>query len=295
MSLLNNIFAQPLDPGYEAAARRAEQERQAAAAGAAGGDDDGDTAGAAAPATSAGAPRRGGIGRLSPALLLGGLALGVLFTAAVLQVRDSATVVTAERESLIERIRAEEMHAENLQQQAADLEDEIATLEDRQLQNSAAGQALRDDVQGLQAIAGTVAVEGPGIRVVLDNAPEGEDVDDPDLARVLDIDVQQVVNGLWLSGAEAISVNGQRLTPLTAIRSVDFVVQVNYRPLTPPYEIVAVGDSRTLASRFSEGVGGQWLRAASDAGIEYSINNEDHVELPAGSAALDFVQPQEDT
>lgn len=268
MSLLNDLFARPLDPGYEEAAKRREAE------------------GDQPPSTAR---------KFRPALLIGVLALGLLFTAGVLQVRNSATVVTAERESLIDRIRGAEMHAQNLQESVAALESEIETLEDRQLQNSTTGQQLRDELQQLQAVAGTVAVTGPGIVVSLDDAPAEESVDDPDLARVLDIDVQQVVNGLWQAGAEAVAVNGQRVTPLSAIRSVDFVIQVNYRPLAPPYEISAVGDDRTMASRFSEGPGGQWLRAAAGAGLEYAVHSEDDLDLPAGSTSLDYAKPKEDS
>ena len=54
------------------------------------------------------------------------------------------------------------------------------------------------------------------------------------------------MNGLWTAGAEAISINGQRLTVLTAIRNGGPVINVNSRPLAPPYTVQAIGDPRTL-------------------------------------------------
>ena len=63
----------------------------------------------------------------------------------------------------------------------------------------------------------------------------------PDLARVLDTDIQLVVNGLFASGAEAVAVNGQRITVLSPIRSAGEAVLVGFRPLTPPYTVTAVG------------------------------------------------------
>ena len=55
--------------------------------------------------------------------------------------------------------------------------------------------------------------------------------------RVLDRDLQELVNGLWAAGAEAVSVDGQRLTARTAIRSAGEAVLVDFRPLSPPYVV----------------------------------------------------------
>ena len=77
-------------------------------------------------------------------------------------------------------------------------------------------------------IAGTSRVEGPGLRLTIDDAPNDQ-VSGPGGSdgRILDIDLQQVVNGLWSAGAEAVSVNGERLTALTAIRGADKSITVN--------------------------------------------------------------------
>ena len=268
MSLLNDLFAQPLDPGYEeAAARRADIGEQAASASRF---------------------------KLSPALMLGMLALGLLLTMAALHVRDTAGIVSSERQVLIDRIRTEDQRVDDLQQSVTAMESEMSALENSLLQNSAAGQQLRDEVQQLQAEAGVIAVAGPAVVVTLDNAIEHESAEDPKLARVLDIDVQQVVNGLWTAGAEAISINGQRITALTAIRSADNVIKINYRPMAAPYEIIAVGDARTLPSRFGDGTGGQWLRhVASNDGLRFKVRSEDSVTIPAGNTPLIYAEPGE--
>lgn len=268
MSLLNDLFAKPLDPGYEdAAARR----------------------------RAAGEPSsRDGKLRFSPALVFGMLALGLLLTMAALQVRDTASVVSSERQGLIERIRSEDEHVSELQQTVASLESEINGLEDALLQNSTGGQLLREEVQQMQASTGGIAVTGPGVVVTVDDAEGQQNLDDPQLARVLDIDLQQVVNGLWAAGAEAISIDGQRITLLTAIRRVDNVIKINYRPTDPPFEVMAIGDSRSLPSRFGEGSGGQWLRHfQSSNGIQFDVRSEESLTIPAGNTPLDFAQPGE--
>ena len=70
-----------------------------------------------------------------------------------------------------------------------------------------------------------------------------------DTGRVRDRDMQRVVNGLWESGAEAISVNGQRLTALSAIRAAGDAILVDNKPLVPPYTVLAVGDGQAAEHR----------------------------------------------
>lgn len=274
MSLLNDLFAKPLDPGYEEAAARERAEGGAPPGGNGRGD--------------------GGRGRqrFSPALALGMVALGLLVTAAVLQVRDTANVVSSERQGLIEQIHAEDERVSHLQESVTALESEINGLEDALLQNSATGQQIREEVEGLQARAGAIEVTGPGVVVTVDNPEDQENVEDPDKARVLDLDLRQAVNGLWSAGAEAVSINGQRITSLTAIRSAEGIIQINYRPMNAPYEISAIGDPESLPGRFGDGSGGQWLRAvASNDNLQFSVRRENELTLPAGNTPLTYATP----
>ena len=79
---------------------------------------------------------------------------------------------------------------------------------------------------------GFSAVEGRGLRVTVDDQPAG----DPDgLVRATDLRV--LVNGLWQAGAEAIAINGRRLTALSAIVNADIAIQVNKGPLSPPLDV----------------------------------------------------------
>ena len=265
MSLLTDLFAHPIDEGYAEAARRQ-------------------------PAASDASP--GGSSKISPALILGLLALGLLLGTAALQVRQNAAVVSAERESLVERIDLATAHADTLESELAELEQDIVGIEAGQQNSQSVGNELRDSIAVTQGATGTRAVTGPGVVVDIDNAEGGDG--SGSASSVLDLDVQQVVNGLWAAGAEAIAVNGQRVTTLTAIRSANDVILVNFRPLNPPYEVSAIGDARTLGSRFLEGPGGEWLLAAANtAGIQFDVRNEGSLTLPAASAALRLAEAEE--
>jgi uncharacterized protein YlxW (UPF0749 family) len=100
---------------------------------------------------------------------------------------------------------------------------------------------------------------------------------------VLDRDVAMVVNGLWVAGAEAVSVNGQPLTSLSAIRTAGSAILVDYRPLTRPYVVSAIGGP-TLESQFATGSAGASLRTLHDAyGIRYGVEGVQDLTLPAAS------------
>jgi len=110
---------------------------------------------------------------------------------------------------------------------------------------------------------------------------------------VLDTDLQILVNGLWQAGAEAIAINGNRLGPLSAIRTAGSAITVNYRSLSPPYTVQAIGDPATLQARFVDTAGGQaWLDLESNFGLRFEMDG-DSVSLPeAPSARLRVVYAQ---
>ena len=83
--------------------------------------------------------------------------------------------------------------------------------------------------------------------------------------------MQRVVNGLWESGAEAVSINGQRLTALSAIRAAGDAILVDNKPLVPPYTVLAVGDGQRLSTRFQDSADGLYLHALQE---NYGIRTE---------------------
>lgn len=277
MSLLGDVAAGSLDPNYRLAAKKRQEAVGAPDAGSGGPTTPDGT-------ESTGRSRWAG----SIALMLGLLAIGLLISVAAARVQATQSVVSAERESLIERIRVADRDVEDLQNQVASLEADIEALESAQLESTAIGERLAAQTNTLHSAVGTRRVVGPGVTVTLDDAPEDWPGRDPETSEVLDIDIQQVVNALWYAGAEAVAVNGQRITLASAIRQANDIIQVNYRPLSAPYDVAAVGDAQNLASGFDQGPGGQWLRVAKrDYGIQSSISiADDDLVLPAGSATL---------
>jgi uncharacterized protein YlxW (UPF0749 family) len=265
MSLLTNVMDHSLDDGYaEAAARKKE----------------------------AGA---GGLPRTLRAKL--GLAAGLVLAALVVtvgaaQARVAAPVVAKEREELIDRIDRETAAADKLEGSVDKLRDDVSARQREALEKSGGGD--RSELVGI--LSGAVPVHGPGVKLVVNDAKEAtsggdgnprETSDFSDTGRVRDRDLQRVVNGLWESGAEAISINGQRLTALSAIRAAGDAILVDNKPLVPPYTLLAVGNGKQLSSRFQNSADGLYLHALQeDYDIRTAISVQDDLRLPAAPSVI---------
>jgi uncharacterized protein YlxW (UPF0749 family) len=177
---------------------------------------------------------------------------------------------------------------------------EIATAQQAAL---GGGGALAEQQRNLAVLSGELPVVGPGLRLTLDDAPGGAPTPGVDprarseaaQSRVMDRDLQIVVNGLWVAGAEAIAINGERLTTLSAIRSAGEAVLVDFRPLSPPYVIDAMGDPKALQIGFGEDTAGPYLKLISENyGIRAGMVAKTAMALPgAGSLALRYASVPE--
>lgn len=269
MSLLTNVMDHGLDEGYaEAAAAR-------------GGDRDSRIPGTARGLLTLGA----------------GLALvGVVVTIGAVNARKAEPTLAKERDALIHRINDSNASADRLQQQVQDLRRRVDSTQQQAL---ASGDA---DPAALAGAVGLAEVTGPGIKLILEDAAgtgAGGNVDPragqgfSNSGRLRDRDLQLVVNGLWESGAEAISINGQRLTALSAIRAAGEAVLVDNRPLVPPYNVQALGDGPKLVGAFESHMAGQYLRLLQEKyGIKSTISAQKKLTLPAAvGVTLRTAQP----
>lgn len=259
MLLLNEVMHTPVDPGYaETAARRKNGTET---------------------------PRR----RFSKArVTVVAILLGFAAASATVALRAPQPDVAAARNVLEQEIRERRGTNEALSEQISSLNTEL-----EQIQNV----ALADQYPQLLAnlgrdasASGALAVTGPGMTVKLRDAaaPQAEAPIDSK-SRVQDYDVQVVVNSLWASGAEAIAINGQRLTARSAIRSAGDAILVDLVGLIGPYEIEAIGDPATLATYFSRSIGQQHLSILNSRyGIGASVDQHDDLYLPAGQTSRLF-------
>lgn len=223
----------------------------------------------AATAEQSGRRRRRSV--LVPALLVLGLLLGL----AVANTWRQAPAAAQERRDLIARIAEAEASIDASRTQVIELN---RLLRDERASAGALTSAEQGRLDLLGSLVGTDAVVGPGVRVRLDDGSDASVAG----SRVVDTDLRVVVNSLFAVGAEAVSVNGRRLSVRTAIRNAGDAITVDYRSVSSPYLIEAIGDPRSLEERFRAAPGGLWVAGlAEHYGVQYSIATAQDVTVPA--------------
>jgi uncharacterized protein YlxW (UPF0749 family) len=202
---------------------------------------------------------------------------GVLVTVAAVQTSRNAEITDASRSTLIARVGLEREAVAEQQARIAELQDANIRLERELDQVTVDQQAQLSRQQRLEVRTGYVPVTGPGVRITVDDAPNGDETQ-----LVYARDLAMLVNGLWRAGAEAIAVNGQRLTPLSALRNAGLAIEVNNRPVNPPYAVQAVGDPGELQANLLDTTHGlRFFDLAGDLGFVVTRQNVEELTLPA--------------
>jgi uncharacterized protein YlxW (UPF0749 family) len=253
---LLDMVAEPLDPGYaEAAARRGPNP-----------------------------PRRW---YDTPVVVLGAFLVGFVLVVAYIHTHRGAPEAAKVHDRLVARVRGAEHTVTGLTKQVTQLESQIAVAGRGALPTS-----LLDTLGAEELAAGTKPVHGPGLTVHLDE-PAG--TTSTHAARpgstpmtatniLTDRDVRSVVNELWVDGAEAIAVNGVRLTPVSAIRFAGEAVLVDFVPISPPYAIRAIGNADELATNFaSSAVASRYQTLVGAEHIRFSFAESTSLKLPAAA------------
>lgn len=200
---------------------------------------------------------------------------GILVTTAAVQTSRNADLEDAGRESLITQILAQRDAGAELQDRIARLRDRNAGLESRLTEIDTASQSLEGDLEQLTVTTGYGAVRGPGVRITVDDPARGEE-------RVRKEDLFLVINGLWAAGAEAISLNGHRLSVLTSINNSDVAINVESSALLPPYNLLAIGNERTLyADLLDTATFATFAVLRDQYGFGFDVDNVDVIDLPA--------------
>jgi uncharacterized protein YlxW (UPF0749 family) len=262
-SLLDAVLAETLDPAYAQAA-------EARAAG-----------------RSTARPRWRGRALVALTMVIAGLLVSLTYDQAAAGAKGREQV----RDALIGDIDKQSAVSDNLQSQLQSLSRQVTRTRDELLAHSAVGQRALDELSRAEQGSAAVKVTGPGLLITLANAaptastdPVGGTAQANPQGDVRDGDLQVVVNALWAAGAEAVSINGQRLGPLTAIRFAGEAVLVDFRPVSNPYEVSAIGDPDTLAGKFLASPEVITLAGVSKSfGLRFDYARKDRLTLPAAS------------
>ena len=264
-SLLRALLSEHLDPGYAAAAAKRA-------------DSDGPQNGRARAA--------GWVWQALAAFLV-----ATVFAAAVAQARLVAPGVSAAQRVLAAGVRSEEAATGQLTARRNALTTQRDDVQRQALAEDSEGRQLLSQLDRLSLAAASTPVIGPGLTVKVTDPGVGPNLSDVSKQRVggsrqiiLDRDLQLVVNSLWASGAEAISVGGVRVGPNVTIRQAGGAILVDNNPISSPYTVLAVGPPHSMQDLFGNSPGLRRLRLLETSyGVGVSVSAGDKLTIPAGA------------
>lgn len=258
-SLLRSLLSDHLDPGYQAAADAKEQGEQR---------------------------KRWQSWAWQ---ITGAVLIALVFIAAVGQARTTAPGVRETQHVLSGSVRSAEAAVADASSRRDALAAEVDTEQRQRLEGDARGQQLLGQLDESNLAAAATAVIGPGLEITVTDPGMSVDLSDVSKERVpgsqqviLDRDLQQVVNSLWLSGAEAVSVGGVRIGPNVTIRQAGGSILVDNQPTSSPYVILAVGPPHAMQDIFDRSAGLHRLRLLETSyGVGVQVSTAEALTLPA--------------
>ena len=213
------------------------------------------------------------------------LAAGLMITISAINARG-VDLRPARNTDLISLVRSESRRNADLAEQAAALRTEVDRM-------AASGSESGGDneLSARSLAAGLRPVTGPSLTVTLDDAPSDVAPDgiDQDLLVVHQQDIQSIVNLLWAGGAEAMTIQGQRVISTTGVKCVGNTVVLHGVPYAPPYKISAIGDQARLRRTLDDSEFVRIYQQYVDRfRLGYQVQTKAHARFPAYRGALDL-------
>lgn len=212
--------------------------------------------------------------------------LGFLLVTAAFSARDAQRAAAPGKTQLVHLIDQRRSQESDLEQAVRALRQEILDAQRRIASTDRTQRAAADRAAKLAAEAGTTALKGNGLIVKLsDSSRQPQASGDASAYLIHDSDLQLVVNALFAAGAEAVSLNDNRIVATSPIRAAGATIVVNFRPLTPPYQVVGIGaarnsfDASDIVRLFH-----QWT---AQYGLGFTVSSGD-VSVPAYAGRVDI-------
>ncbi len=213
------------------------------------------------------------------------LVSGLLF--AISSSTADGTDLRSDRVRIEQVIRDRVRSIDGLEQQRKTLQTEIDVLTQTLTEHDGGLAALAEQTSDAERAAGFSPVRGPAVRVTLTDAPLGPDGELPAGARPDDVvihqsDVQGVVNAMWVAGADAVMIQGQRIITTSSVLCVGNTLLLGGKVYSPPFVIVAIGDHDAIQQALQDSPGVQlFLDAVEAFGLGYEVEALQEVTIPA--------------
>lgn len=217
-------------------------------------------------------------GQVSIALVC--VVLGFMLAVQFRTTQDIRSSIPFQRvEDLSQRLQQTEKERDALQKQVHEL-------------RQAGTQSAPKEWENVKMGAGVVALQGPGLSVTIDDSKrQSKPGENPNLYLIHDDDILKVINELWAAGAEAISINEQRLIATSEIRCAGPTLSVNNTRYSPPYEIRAIGEPQNLENALK--MRGGVVETLQFWGIQVGIKKQEVLQIPAykGTFRFEYATP----
>ena len=223
------------------------------------------------------------------------LGLGFLIAAQLASETPRVRYTTQERAPLIETAVGLQADQEALSARILQLRTDIQSLEQAGQGTNAAIRDLNDQLEEARLAAGLIPLRGTGFVFQLEDSVQPPGPDENQLDYLVSArDLRTMVEELWIAGAEAIAINGERVTPTTAIIEIGGVVLANSAYLAPPYQVTAMGPENLYEDLTASPGFADFVRARQDGyGIRIGYADPPEVDIPAfaGTVTLRHARP----
>lgn len=169
-------------------------------------------------------------------------------------------------------------------------EKELDTLISNASNNDSNSSELSEQLDRINSEIGLTALSGEGLIITLEDGPVETSSSSIRDTVVHDQDLIAVVNDLCTAGAEAISINGQRIVSSTAITCIGNVIKINDEKIGTPFEICAIGSKSRLYGAMT--MNGRTLKNREREGIKVSVKKSDSVLVPRYDGIISFEYAQ---
>lgn len=194
------------------------------------------------------------------------------------------------KDVLINRIRELEKERVKYKKTIEELNKQIEEMERKSASTDRRVKELKKQLDLLREEVGMTAIIGEGIEVTLKDAEVSVGLIEENQAVVHDSDLRLLVNGLYLGGAKAVSINGERITSVSSIRCVGPTILVNSKRISSPFLVRAIGDPKSLIEGiYKEPTLNYYItQLFPEIGISFSIKKKDKLKIPAYKGNLSF-------
>ena len=201
-----------------------------------------------------------------------GVLTAILGFAIAVQVHSNSSsdnLASAREDDLIRILDDQNARAERLNQQIADLQRTLDELRVSGNSDAVAQQQAEQEVQALRVLLGALPVSGPGVLITITDPQH----------KLKAEDLLDVVEELRGAGAESLQFGSVRVGTSTSFSDTGASVSVDQTPMSPPYQVRAIGDPKTLDTALN--IPGGVAATARNAGGNAEIDERQSVEISA--------------